>query len=472
MEADVTAADAQDGELRLPVGKGGFLGHPVGLAYLAFTEAWERFSFYGMQALLVLYMVDQLLRPGHIGRVLAFAPLRGMLEAASGPLSTQALASQVFGLYTALVYVTPVFGGILGDRWLGRRGAITLGAILMAAGHFLMAFESVFLAALLLLICGCGLLKGNIASQVGRLYPEADPRRSDAFQIYILAVNAGVIAAPLVCGTLGEVYGWHYGFAAAGVGMLIGLSIYLAGYKHLPHDRLPGRSAATAREANAPRAELSRREWLSVAALVALLPVLALAFVGNNQIYNVYMIWAQDNADLQVFGLHMPVTWLQSYDAALGVAGLTLAVWFWRRMADRGYAPHELTKLAIGCAMSIFGFLLLAFAAWLQVRTGGKVAIGWLLAFQALNTLAYVNILPVGLALFSRASPPAVNATMIGVFYLLFFAANLMVGWIGSLYETMGHATFWLIHGGLSGLSAAIILILYRPLKSVLSASA
>ena len=465
METDVSVATIE-GEDGVVISKGGFLGHPIGLAYLAFTEAWERFSFYGMQALLVLYMVDQLLKPGHVEHVLAFGPMKGLLEGVYGPQSIQGLASLVFGTYTSCVYVTPVFGGLLGDRVLGRRLAITIGAVCMACGHFLMIFEGAFLPALLMLILGCGLLKGNIASQVGKLYSETDPRRSDAFQIFTLAVNAGVIAAPLICGTLGEVYGWHYGFAAAGVGMLIGLGIYLSGYKHLPADR-PVRKTA-AEQLASPRVKLTDRDWLTIASLLVLLPILAVAFVGNNQIFNAYMIWARDNVDLQVLGMHMPVTWLQSYDAATSVGTLVLAVWFWRRLAAKGIIPHELVKLGLGCAISIIGFCGLATAAYIQSLTGAKVSMAWILAFHLVNNLGFANILPVALALFSRCSPPSVNATMIGVFYLLFFGANQLVGWIGSLYGSMSHPVFWLLHAGLSASSAAAILILYRPLKSVL----
>ncbi len=171
-----------------------FLGHPRGLWYLAFTEAWERFSFYGMQALLVLYMVKYLLQPGRIEHVLGFEffhrlPLYNGLEG-------QALASAIFGTYSASVYLTPIFGGFLADRLLGRRRTVLLGALTMAAGHFLMAFEPFFLLALLCLVLGCGMFKGNIASQVGALYKPDDLRRADAFQIFYLGINAGVIASP------------------------------------------------------------------------------------------------------------------------------------------------------------------------------------------------------------------------------------------------------------------------------------
>src|SRR6266436_4756406 len=213
----------------------GFLGHPRGLAYLAFTEAWERFSYYGMQTLLVLYMVNQLLLPGHIGKIAGFAGFRAALERVyGGPLSVVALSSAIFGLYTGLVYLTPIAGGIIADRWLGRTRTITAGALSMALGHFLMAFDASFLIALACLLTGVGCFKGNLASQVGELYRAGDPRRADAFQIYYLFINASVIATPLVVGTLGEVYGWHYGFGAAGVGMVIGLIIYRSGRRWLP----------------------------------------------------------------------------------------------------------------------------------------------------------------------------------------------------------------------------------------------
>src|SRR5580765_590514 len=205
-----------------------FLGHPKGLGYLAFTEAWERFSYYGMQTLLALYMVKQLLLPGHIEHVWFFSAIQRLYG-----LQGQPLASAIFGTYTALVYLTPILGGFLADRVLGKRRTVMAGAATMALGHFLMAFEETFLFALLCLILGCGMFKGNLASQVGALYKSEDLRRADAFQIFYLGINAGVIISPLIVGSLGEKVGWHYGFAAAGVGMLLSIVIYLSGQKYL-----------------------------------------------------------------------------------------------------------------------------------------------------------------------------------------------------------------------------------------------
>ena len=210
------------------------LGHPRGLIWLCFAEFWERFSYYGMQALLVLYMVHRLLLPGHVESVAGFSPFRAAIESVYGPLSTQALASAIFGLYAGLVYLTPIGGGLLADRVLGRTRTVTIGALLMALGHFLMAFDASFLAALLCLLIGVGCFKGNIATQVGELYGPGDTRRADAFQLYLFLIQLAVIVAPIVCGTLGELYDWHWGFAAAGVGMVVGGAIYLKGRPHFP----------------------------------------------------------------------------------------------------------------------------------------------------------------------------------------------------------------------------------------------
>ena len=185
-----------------------FLGEPRALAYLAFTEAWERFSYYGMTALLVLYMSQSLLLPGHVERVAGFTAFRTGLETVFGPMSTLALASQIFGLYTGFVYFTPVLGGIVADRWIGQRNAVVLGAVLMSAGHIAMAFDVSFLLALLLLIVGCGFLKGNISTQVGSLYAENDSAgRTRGFSIFSIGINVGAVAGPLVCGLLAQLYG-------------------------------------------------------------------------------------------------------------------------------------------------------------------------------------------------------------------------------------------------------------------------
>ena len=435
-----------------------FIGHPRGLGYLAFTEAWERFSYYGMQSLLVLYMVNRLLHPGHIERVAGFAPFRHLLESIyRGPLSVQALASAIFGLYTGLVYLTPIGGGLIADRVLGRTRTIIIGALLMAAGHFLMAFDFSFLLALLCLLTGVGCFKGNLASQVGGLYATGDNRRADAFQIYYLFINGGVIASPLIAGTLGEVYGWHWGFGAAGVGMLIGLTIYLLGRKWLPPD-----SPIVSKSERAAKPRLTRREKMGIIALLVLLPVLTLAVIGNQQIFNAYLVWAEKTANLVFFGKKMPTTWLITLDSILSVSCLAGAVVFWRLWSKKFPEPAEITKLGIGSIIAVTGFLSLAMGAAIAATSGGKVSIGWLITFHLLNSIGFANVFPVSLALYARVAPPILSATIIGIYYLAFFGANNLVGWIGGFLEKMPATHFWLLHSALCGTAGIIFLIAGR----------
>jgi POT family proton-dependent oligopeptide transporter len=329
----------------------------------------------------------------------------------------------------------------------------------MAVGHFLMAVEAAFLVALAFLIVGCGLMKGNIAAQVGGLYDEGDKRRDDAFQIFIIALNAGVIAAPLVCGTLGEKVGFHWGFGAAGVGMIVAIVIYLAGYRHLPKD------GAGPRRETAPSAPLTAQERRALVGLIVLVPILSLAWVGNNQTFNAYLIWVRQAGDLNLFGFTMPVTWLLSIDSALSMVALAAMAGFWRVMAARGFAPSELTKIAIGIVCWVIPYLMIAACAWVQTTYGLKTPLAVLIAFHIVNELAYANVLPVTLSLYAGASPKSLTATMISVSYLQFVITNFLVGWVGSFYEKMDHTAFWLLHAGFGAVSAVAIVALYRPLS-------
>ena len=429
-----------------------FFGHPVGLFYLSFTEAWERFSYYGMLTLLTLYMTKQLLLPGHVEHVLGFGAFRAGLEGVFGHLTPVALASQIFGIYTASVYLTPIFGGFLADRVLGRTKTVTLGALLMALGHFLMAFDVSFLLALLCLLIGVGCFKGNIATQVGDLYAKGDLRRADAFQFYMFGIQIAVIISPLVCGGLGQKVAWHWGFGAAGVGMLIGLLIYLTARKHLPPE-----PPVVWRKAKAERPKLAPGEGRAVAVLVALLPVLALSGVGNQQMGNAYLLWGDTNLQLTFMGFDTPVSWLTSLDSLISAVTLAGSVFFWRWWATRRREPDEITKLTIGAAIAALAPLFLMAAS--VHPAGQKASIGWALAFHFVNDIGFANIFPVGLALYSRAAPRAIGGTMIAVYYLNMFLCNLLVGWLGGLFDKMPSTTFWLIHAGVVGASAVLFLM-------------
>jgi POT family proton-dependent oligopeptide transporter len=422
-----------------------FLGHPKGLGYLAFTEAWERFSFYGMQALLVLYMVKALLLPDRVAGVWGIEQLRSLY----GGIDGQAFASAIFGTYAAGVYLTPIAGGWLADRVLGTRRTLLLGGLTMALGHFLMAFDGTFLIALLCLILGSGMFKGNIASQVGALYREGDTRRADAFQIFYLGINAGVIASPLIVGSLGEKAGWHWGFGAAGVGMVIGVLIFLAGTRHLPPEPPRQRGAKTVLP------PMNRQDWLATLALVLLVPVMAVAIVPNNQIFNAYMVWGDRDFDLIWFGTKLPTSWLITLDAVVSVSFLVLTALFYRWYAKRWREPDELGKMIIGSAFSIAGMLCLYMAAATK-PPGAAIGLGWPIAFHVLNSIGFAHILPVSLALFARLAPKQINATVIGLYYLALFGANAMVGWIGGWFEKMPVTHFWLLHASFAAVAGAV----------------
>ena len=429
-----------------------FLGHPAGLAWLSASEFWERFSYYGMQTLLVLYMTHWLFTPGHIENVWGFAVFRHFLEWIYGPLSPLALASNINGLYAGLVYVTPLGGGILADRLIGRTNAVTIGAILMVTGGFMMAFDATFLPALLCLLIGVGCFKGNIASQVGDLYAPGDTRRADAFQIYFLGIQLAVIISPLICGTLGQVYNWHWGFAAAGAGMALGLTIYFLGRRNFPPEPLRKKGDAVVRP------PLSAGDWRVVVLLVALLPVLALSLVGNQEIFNAYLIWAQKNYQLVFFGKTMPVTWMISLDAFISAFLVAASALFWRWFGKHWREPDEITKIVIGVVISAGAPLALAGASAVVASTRHPVSIGWAFAFHILNDLGFANVLPVGLALYSRAAPKGLGGMMIAVYYIHLFIGNTLVGYLGGLLGTMPDTSFWLLHVALMAVSAVILI--------------
>ncbi|MDB5699865.1 MAG: transporter [Sphingomonadales bacterium] len=433
-----------------------FLGHPKGLGYLAFTEAWERFSYYGMQSLLVLYLAKHLLLPGHIENIAFFASFRRLYGSLEGP----ALASAIFGTYASLVYFTPTLGGLIADKWLGKRRTVLAGALLMALGHFLMAFEVSFLFALLALIIGSGLFKGNLASQIGSLYKPEDLRRADAFQIYYLAINAGVIISPLVTGTLGEKVGWDWGFGAAGVGMLIGLVIYLAGQKYLPPEHFVPQNRTT-RSAKDP---MNRDDWIAFGITVVLIPVLAVALLPNQEIFNAYLLWGDQAFSLNFFGTILPTTWLITLDAIVSVSFLAIVAIFYRWYGKRWREPDELTKIIIGTVFSVGGMACLFMAAATQAP-GQKIGMFWPVAFHIVNSIGFAHILPVALALFVRLAPRQLSATVVGMYSMSFFVANALVGWIGGFFETMAVTQFWLLHAVLAGGAGLVFVALKVALK-------
>jgi len=410
-----------------------WFGQPRGLTVLFLTEMWERFSFYGMSALLIYYMTKQL----HF---------------------SQADASLIYGLYTGGVFLTPIAGGWLADRRLGRRAAIVSGGILMAIGHFTLSWESLFYPGLILIAVGNGLFLPNLPSQVGDLYAEDDPRRGGAYNVYYVGVNLGGLLAPLVCGTLGERYGWHWGFGAAGVGMCLGLMIYLLGSRHLPPDRPRAAMGDQLRE------DLARDSAAPPALRALVLPLLwvALAVMLFRSAYahsgNTLALWADTRVDLQAFGFGIPVTWVQSLNPLFVFLFTPLVVRGWRHAALRGREPAPIRKMALGAAGVGLAWLLLAAT---EALAGPSSVQGlWLVVFFAAYTWGELYILPVGLGLFARLAPAGMGATVIAAWFLAAFAGNLLSGVVGWAWQPLGPAGFFVLLAALSGAAGAALLAL------------
>lgn len=438
-----------------PKGEKTFLGHPFGLIYLVFAEAFERFSYYGMKALLPLYLSLWLLHPGHIEKVWGFGPFKGFLEHIYGPLQPLALASIVPSLY-GFTYLTPMLGGFIADRWLGRRNTVTLGAVIMVFGHFLMAFEQTFLIALVLILAGVGCFKGNISSQVGKLYGPDDVRAGSAFQIFYLVFNIAVIVAPIVCGTLGQKVAWHWGFGAAGISMAFGLLVYLSGRKWLPAEPERTKSARAA----VPKITVTDKK--KAGALLLLLPLLGASLVMNEQVFINYITWGNDAYELHILGFDVPSTWLVSLDATVSMTFLSASILFWKVWAMKWKEPDELTKMAFSAAIAALAPLMLV-AASLTVAPGHKASLWWGVGFELLNSIGFANLVPVGLALYARVAPQQVNGTMIGIYMASFFVADLVAGSvIGPFMQVLGATNFWLLHAAIVGAAAVLLFVFWR----------
>jgi POT family proton-dependent oligopeptide transporter len=431
-------------------------GHPRGLTFLFATEMWERFSYYGMRALLVLYMLKYLLLPEHAAGVAGLATFRNALEAVFGPLAPQPFASQIYGIYTGLVYLTPIAGGLLADRVLGQRRTVILGAGLMAIGHVLMAFEHLFLLALLVLILGNGAFKPNVSTQVGHLYAPGDRRRDRAFSIFYVGINLGAFLAPLVCGTLGETFGWHYGFLAAGVGMTIGLVTYLLATPSLPPDTFVRRETT-----NTP---MRRDEWLSILAILALMMPVSLYWATYEQQGNTIALWADQFTDRHIFSFEIPVTWFQSFNPFMIFAFTPLVVALWRRQGAN--EPSTVAKMAVGCTLNAAAYLLMALAAW---NAGdGQASWLWLFGFFVIITTGELYLSPISLSLVSKVAPARLLSMLMGVWLSTSFFGGFLAGYLGTFWSSMTKPAFFLMLAIVSTIAATTIALLIRPLRPML----
>ncbi len=477
-----------------------FFGHPRGLSTLFFTEMWERFSYYGMRALLILFMTA--------------AP------AAGGLGFDTATAGAIYGLYTSMVYMTTLPGGWIADRLIGPQRAVLYGGILIAAGHFSMAVPSLttFYFGLCLIVIGTGLLKGNVSVIVGRLYAADDPRRDAGYSIFYMGINTGAFIAPLVCGYLGQRVDWHAGFGAAGVGMVLGIVQYVAGQKHLGDaGRYPAASAAGDDAARQRRIAV-RWTVLTIATLVAIgvgaytgmLPItptqvadaagyflllLTVAFFGwlylspgwtraeRNQLYVIGVLfvgaalfWSQfeqagstlnlfadRNTRNTLLGWDFPSTWYQALNSLYIIALAPLFAWLWVWLARRRREPSSPAKFGVGLVLVGAGFAVLVGAAVLAER-GVMVSPMWLVVVYFLHTCGELALSPVGLSAMSKLAPVRIGGLIMGVWFLASAVGNYIGGRFAGLYESM---TLPSLFGSVAifGIAAGVLLlILARPL--------
>jgi POT family proton-dependent oligopeptide transporter len=444
-----------------------FLGHPRGLAVLFATETWERFSYFGNAALVVLYMVKYLLDPGRVETVLGFGAVKAALEFVFGRLDPQPLASQLFGFYTGLAYFTPILGGLIADRLLGQRRTVIIGGVLMAIGHFMMAFEALFLFALLALILGIGAFKPNISAQVGALYAPGDHRRDRAYSIFYVGINIGAFAAPLVCGALAVQYGWHYGFGAAGLGMLVSLGIYLYGTRDLPPDELP-RAKAVVDE----KRPLDRDERSAVLALIGICALVTFFWAAYDQQGNTIVLWAEDftdrSIDLAFWQGAIPSPWFLALNPLMIFVLTPLIVRRWARQGQHGTEPPPVAKMAFGCLCVALANLVMVVAA---STAAGKASPLWLIGYFLLATIGELHLAPVGLALISKLAPARMLSMMMGVWFAATLPADILAGFLGGFWSTMTKPNFFLMIAAVAALASVAIWGFQRTVIVGLSAS-
>jgi proton-dependent oligopeptide transporter, POT family len=413
-------------------------GHPPGLTILFTTQMWAEFSFFGLQALLVYYMTKQLGFP-------------------------QARSSLIYGAYGAAAFFSPFFGGLIADRWLGRTASVIIGGTMMMFGHFAMAFEALLFPALALVALGNGLFIPPLAIQVGSLYAQDDPRKAYAYSAYYMGINLGGLLAPLVCGTLGELYGWHWGFTAAGVGMAIGLAIYCSFLRLLPPE--PSRAQFSA-EAKADAAPIVRDR---VIILLLMIAMVVLFRVGYEQSGNVIALWVSDFTDrsLDLFGrrLTIPATWFQSINPLLIIVGTPLLIRFWRRKKAKETTAHLLRRMAIGCLIAAAAMLVMVLAAMASGPQGTKVSALWVLLYFALLTLGELYVIPVGLTLVESLAPLRFASMAMGGWYIAKFLGSLLAGLMGAYWLVIPPWTFFALGMGSTLVAAGCLYSMARLLR-------
>ncbi len=391
-----------------------FLGHPVGLFVLFFTEMWERFSYYGMRALLVLY-ISSTVGDGGLGW-------------------TKASALELYGWYTMLVYVMSIPGGIIADRLLGQKKSVMWGAIILVAGHGILAVEQMwaFYTGLGLIILGVGMLKPNISTMVGGLYKQGDLRRDKGFTIFYIGINIGAFLSAIIVGYVGETYGWHYGFGLAGIGMLLGLVVYMGGQKHLSHvGNFLGASKDSAEKElmNKPLTKIEKDRTIVLLISFLIIIVFWGAFEQAGGLLNIY---ADEKIDRHIFGWEMPATWFQSFNAAFIVIFGAIVAGFWARRKMKGKETSTLLKMGVGTIIMGLGFLLMVGASKEAGATEfGTAAFWWLAGAYLLHTIGELCASPTALSFITKLAPVKYASIMMGVYFAATGFGNKLAGIIG-----------------------------------------
>jgi POT family proton-dependent oligopeptide transporter len=401
-------------------------GHPPGLTVLFTTQMWAEFSFFGLQAMLVYYMTKDL----------GFS---------------QAKSSLIYGAYGAAAFFSPFFGGMIADRWLGRTPSVIIGCTMMMLGHFAMAFEPLLFPALVLVALGNGLFLPPLAIQVGSLYADDDPRKAYAYSAYYMGINLGGLLAPLVCGTLGELYGWHWGFAAAGVGMAVGLAIYCSFLRLLPPEPKKAQLAAEEAPAVAP---IIRQH---VVTLILMVAMVVLFRIGYEQSGNVIALWVSDFTDRSLGGFTIPATWFQSINPLLIIIGTPILIRFWRRRRAQETTPHLLQRMAIGCVIAALAMLIMVLAAIASGPGGARVSSLWVLTYFVLLTLGELFVIPVGLTLIESLAPVRFASMAMGAWYIAKFLGSLLAGFMGAYRQVIPASTFFSLGMGSTMLAAVCL---------------
>jgi POT family proton-dependent oligopeptide transporter len=396
---------------------------------------WAEFSFFGLQALLVYYMTKHLDFP-------------------------QAQSSLIYGAYGAAAFFSPFFGGLIADRWLGRTASVIVGGSMMMVGHFAMAFEDLLFPALALVALGNGLFIPPLAIQVGSLYSDDDPRKAYAYSAYYMGINLGGLLAPLVCGTLGELYGWHWGFTAAGIGMAIGLAIYCSFLRLLPKE--PDRRQLAVEESVAERPILRQH----VAILFLMIAMVVLFRVGYEQSGNVIALWVDGRTDrsLDLFGLGLtiPATWFQSINPLLIILLTPVLIRFWRRRKAKETIAHLLRRMGVGCLIAAAAMLVMVAAAIASGPEGARVSSLWVFAYFLLLTVGELYVLPVGLTLVETLAPVRFASMAMGGWYIAKFLGSLFAGLMGAWWLVIPPTVFFGLGMASTVLASACLLALSR----------